>query len=98
MLRACSHAASAEAASLKRFDRCIRGAPNLLSFVHNDLGRDDDAPINQVLLFMRRGTLLILLALTIVGIAVAIGIFILHGGLSAKATPTILEAFLARNA
>ena len=48
--------------------------------------------------FMRRGTLLILLGLVLAGIAVAIAASALHGGLSAKATPTRLEAFLARNA
>ena len=47
---------------------------------------------------MRRGTLLILLGLLLVGIAVAIAASVLHGGLSAKATPTMLEAFVARNA
>ena len=49
---------------------------------------------------MRRGTLLILLGIALVGIAIAIVIAasVLHGGLSAKATPTSLEAFVARNA
>ncbi|HKW61724.1 MAG TPA: cytochrome c [Candidatus Acidoferrum sp.] len=46
---------------------------------------------------MRRGTLLILLGLVFVGIAVAMA-SVLHDGLSAKATPTRLEAFVARNA
>src|SRR5262249_54849321 len=47
---------------------------------------------------MRRGTLVILLGLVLIGIAVAISASILHGGLGAKATPTRLEAFVARNA
>lgn len=47
---------------------------------------------------MRRGTLLILLGLLLVGIAVAIAASVLHGGLSAKATPTSMEEFVARNA
>lgn len=47
---------------------------------------------------MRRGTLLILLGLALIGIAVAISASVLHGGLSAKATPTRLETFVARNA
>lgn len=47
---------------------------------------------------MRRGAILILLGLVLIGIAVAISASVLHGGLSAKATPTRLEAFVARNA
>lgn len=49
---------------------------------------------------MRRGTLFILLGLALVGFAFAIAIAasVLHGGLSAKATPTNLEAFVARSA
>lgn len=47
---------------------------------------------------MRRGTLLILLGLVLIGIAIAISASVLHDGLSAKATPTKLEAFVARNA
>ena len=49
---------------------------------------------------MRRGTLLTLLGIALVGIAIAIAMAasVLHGGLSAKATPTKLEAFVARNA
>ncbi len=47
---------------------------------------------------MRRGTLLILLGIALVVIAIAIAASVLHGGLSAKATPTKLEAFVARNA
>src|ERR1700757_5303748 len=47
---------------------------------------------------MRRGTLLILLGLALVAIAVAMAASVLHDGLSAKATPTKLEAFVARKA
>ena len=47
---------------------------------------------------MRRGTLLILLGIALVVIAIASAASLLHGGLSAKATPTRLEAFVARNA
>src|SRR5213082_4081560 len=47
---------------------------------------------------MRRGTLLILLGIALVVIAIASAASFLHGGLSAKATPTRLEAFVARNA
>lgn len=49
---------------------------------------------------MRRGTLLTLLGIGLVGVAIAIAMAdsVLHGGLSAKAAPTRLEAFVARNA
>src|SRR5213082_961631 len=47
---------------------------------------------------MRRGTLLILLGIALVVIAIAIAVSVLHDGLSAKPTPTRLEAFVARNA
>lgn len=49
---------------------------------------------------MRRSTLLTLLGIALVGTALAIAIAasVLHGGLSAKAIPTKLEAFFARNA
>jgi len=47
---------------------------------------------------MRRGTLLILLGLVLVAIAAAVAASVLHNGLSAKATPTKLEGFVARNA
>lgn len=47
---------------------------------------------------MRRGTLLTLLGLLLLAIAAAIAVSMLHDGLSAKATPTRLEAFVARNA
>jgi hypothetical protein len=41
---------------------------------------------------------MILIGIVLLGVAVAIAASMLHGGLSAKATPTRLEAFLARNA
>ena len=47
---------------------------------------------------MRRGTLLILLGFALIVIAVAMAASVLHDGLSAKAMPTKLEAFVARNA
>lgn len=39
-----------------------------------------------------------LIGIVLLGIAVAVAGSMLHGGLSAKATPTRLEAFMARNA
>ena len=49
---------------------------------------------------MKRGILMILIGLAVVGMtaAIAVAVFVLHDGLSAKATPTRLEAFVARNA
>ncbi|HKW36159.1 MAG TPA: cytochrome c [Candidatus Acidoferrum sp.] len=47
---------------------------------------------------MRRRTLLIVIGLALVGIAVGMAASVLHDGLSAKATPTRLEVFVARNA
>ena len=49
---------------------------------------------------MKRGTLVILTGLVLAGmaLAIAIAVSLLHHGLSAKATPTRLEAFVARNA
>ena len=47
---------------------------------------------------MRRGTLLVLSGLALVAVAVAMAAAVLHDGLSAKATPTKLETFVARNA
>lgn len=47
---------------------------------------------------MKRSTILILVSLALLGIAVAIAASMLHDGVSAKATPTRLEAFVARNA
>jgi mono/diheme cytochrome c family protein len=47
---------------------------------------------------MKRGNLILLLVVVAVGLAVAAGASILHNGLSARATPTALEAMIARNA
>jgi mono/diheme cytochrome c family protein len=47
---------------------------------------------------MRRGTILILIGVVLAGMAVAMAASVLHSGLSAKATPTRLEAFVARKA
>src|ERR1700719_1188446 len=47
---------------------------------------------------MKRGTLILLLVVLAVGVAVAAGVSILHDGLSARATPTAMEAMLARKA
>jgi mono/diheme cytochrome c family protein len=47
---------------------------------------------------MKRGTFILLLVVLAVGVAVAAGVSILHNGLSARATPTAMEAMLARNA
>ncbi len=47
---------------------------------------------------MKRGTLLIIIGVTLLAVAFGIVISILHDGLSARATPTRLEALLARNA
>jgi len=46
---------------------------------------------------MRRGALLTLAGLVLLSIALAIAASVLHDGLNAKATPTRLEAFVARN-
>ncbi len=47
---------------------------------------------------MRRGHLLLIVAVLVVGIVIAIGVSMLHNGLSARATPTALEAFFAQHA
>jgi mono/diheme cytochrome c family protein len=47
---------------------------------------------------MKRGTLLLLILVTGVGLIAAAGASILHNGLSARATPSALEATLARYA
>ena len=47
---------------------------------------------------VKRSTLILLLLVLAVGLVVAAGVSILHNGLSARATPTALEALLARNA
>jgi mono/diheme cytochrome c family protein len=47
---------------------------------------------------MKRSNLILLLLLVAAALAIGAGVSILHNGLSARATPTALEAFLARNA
>ena len=47
---------------------------------------------------MKRGPILILIGLVVVGIAVAIAASVLHDGLSSRATPSKLEIVMARNA
>ncbi len=47
---------------------------------------------------MKRGTLLIIIGVALLALAFGIVISVLHDGLSARATPTRLEALLARNA
>jgi mono/diheme cytochrome c family protein len=46
---------------------------------------------------MKRGTLIVLLTVVALGFAIAAASSILHDGPSARATPTALEAFLARS-
>jgi mono/diheme cytochrome c family protein len=46
---------------------------------------------------MRHGTLAIIVGLLLLALAFAIAASMLHGGLSARATPTWLEALVARN-
>jgi mono/diheme cytochrome c family protein len=47
---------------------------------------------------MSRGNTLLLIALVAVALAIAAAASLLHNGLSSRATPTFLEAMLARNA
>jgi mono/diheme cytochrome c family protein len=47
---------------------------------------------------MKRWNLILLLLVLAVGLAIGAGLSILHNGLSARATPTAMEALLARNA
>src|SRR5262249_32277460 len=47
---------------------------------------------------MKRSTLILVILLALVAIGIAAAISILHDGLSARATPTALEAWIARNA
>src|ERR1700743_1197166 len=47
---------------------------------------------------MKRGQIILIVLVSIVGVAIAIGASILHNGLSARATPTALEAFFAQHA
>jgi mono/diheme cytochrome c family protein len=47
---------------------------------------------------MKRGTIILIAVVAVAGIAAAVVAGILHDGLSARATPTHLEAMMARNA
>jgi mono/diheme cytochrome c family protein len=47
---------------------------------------------------MKRGTIILIGVVAVAGLAVAVVAGILHDGLSARATPTHLEAMMARNA
>src|SRR5260370_25096778 len=47
---------------------------------------------------MKRGTVILIAVLAVAGLAAALAASILHDGLSARATPTHLEAMVARNA
>src|SRR5689334_948561 len=52
----------------------------------------------HVLVSMKRSTLMILIGVVLLGLALVVAASVLHDGLSARATPTRLEAFVARNA
>jgi mono/diheme cytochrome c family protein len=47
---------------------------------------------------MKRGRIILIALVVVVGIAIAAAAMILHDGLSARATPTALEAFFAQHA
>jgi len=47
---------------------------------------------------MKRGSILLMVAVAVVGVVVAIAASLLHDGMSSRATPTKLEAAIARNA
>jgi mono/diheme cytochrome c family protein len=47
---------------------------------------------------MKRGTLILIVLLALAGMAVAVAASLIHGGLSARATPSALEVALARKA
>ena len=47
---------------------------------------------------MKRSTLIIVIAVALLGVVVSVAAAILHDGLSARATPTKLEIMIARNA
>jgi mono/diheme cytochrome c family protein len=47
---------------------------------------------------MKRGQIVLIMLVLVAGIAIAVGASLLHHGLSARATPTALEAFFAQNA
>jgi mono/diheme cytochrome c family protein len=47
---------------------------------------------------MKRWTLILILLVLAAGLAIGAGVSMLHNGLSARATPTAMEAMMARNA
>ncbi|MGB2901326.1 MAG: cytochrome c [Candidatus Acidiferrum sp.] len=47
---------------------------------------------------MKRGSILLMVGVAVVGVVVAIAASLLHDGLSSRATPSKLEAVIARNA
>lgn len=47
---------------------------------------------------MKKGHIFLIILVLFVGVAIAAAAMILHGGLSARATPTALEAFFAQHA
>jgi mono/diheme cytochrome c family protein len=47
---------------------------------------------------MKRGYILLVALVLVIGIVIAVGVSLLHNGLSARATPTALEAFFAQRA
>ena len=47
---------------------------------------------------MKRWNLILVLLVLAAGLAIAAGVSMLHNGLSARATPTAMEAMFARNA
>jgi mono/diheme cytochrome c family protein len=47
---------------------------------------------------MKRGHIILIVLVLLAGVAIAAGAMILHDGLSARATPTALEAFFAQHA
>lgn len=89
------------------FCDCLANArPELYGICFRGQNKEDSACglalesnlLYHVLSTMKRATLLIVVGLVLLGAAVAIAASVLHGGLSARATPTRLEAVLARNA
>jgi hypothetical protein len=55
-------------------------------------------PVGYRASIMKRWNLILLLLVLAAGLAIGAGVSMLHNGLSARATPTAMEAMLARNA
>jgi mono/diheme cytochrome c family protein len=47
---------------------------------------------------MKRGTLILLALVVVAGLVIVVVVSVLHNGLSARATPTMIETMMARNA